>query len=56
MDGASTAWLQVLLVGVAAGLASGIVGTGSSMMLMPVVVIFFGPQQAVPLLSRFRRP
>jgi hypothetical protein len=51
MDGASAAWLLVLLVGVAAGLVSGIVGTGSSMLLMPVLVILFGPQQAVPVMA-----
>ncbi len=51
MDSASLAYLLVLLVGVAAGMVSGIVGTGSSMMLMPVLVIFFGPQQAVPVMA-----
>jgi len=45
------AWLLVLFVGVAAGMVSGIVGTGSSMMLMPVLVIFFGPLQAVPIMA-----
>ena len=45
------AWLLVLCVGVAAGMVSGIVGTGSSMMLMPVLVIFFGPLQAVPIMA-----
>lgn len=51
MDGISMAWLLVLCVGVAAGMVSGIVGTGSSMMLMPVLVIFFGPLQAVPIMA-----
>jgi uncharacterized membrane protein YfcA len=51
MDGAAIACLLVLLVGVAAGVVSGIVGTGSSMMLMPVLVVFFGPQQAVPIMA-----
>lgn len=46
-----TGYLLVLLVGVAAGTLSGIVGTGSSMMLMPILVIFFGPQQAVPIMA-----
>lgn len=41
----------VLFVGVAAGMLSGIIGTGSSMMLMPVLVVFFGPQQAVPIMA-----
>jgi uncharacterized membrane protein YfcA len=34
----------VLDVGLAAGTISGIVGFGSSIMLMPVLVIVFGPQ------------
>lgn len=42
---------MVLFVGIAAGTISGIVGTGSSMMLMPVLVISFGPQQAVPIMA-----
>lgn len=41
----------VLVVGIIAGMVSGIVGTGSSMMLMPILVIFFGPQQAVPIMA-----
>jgi hypothetical protein len=45
------AYLLVLLVGAAAGMVSGIVGTGSSMMLMPVLVTLFGPQQAVPIMA-----
>jgi uncharacterized membrane protein YfcA len=44
-------YLLVLIVGVLAGMLSGIVGTGSSMMLMPVLVILFGPQQAVPIMA-----
>ncbi len=30
---------------------SGIVGTGSSMLLMPVLVALFGPRQAVPIMA-----
>jgi len=44
-------YLLVLVVGVAAGMLSGIVGTGSSMMLMPILVVCFGPQQAVPIMA-----
>jgi len=44
-------YLLVLLVGVAAGTLSGIIGTGSSMLLMPVLVMLFGPQQAVPIMA-----
>ena len=46
-----TGYILVLFVGVAAGMLSGIVGTGSSMLLMPILVIFFGPQQAVPIMA-----
>jgi len=41
----------VLAVGLAAGTLSGIVGFGSSIMLMPVLVIAFGPLQAVPIMA-----
>jgi uncharacterized membrane protein YfcA len=43
--------LFVLGVGLAAGTISGIVGFGSSIMLMPVLVIVFGPRQAVPIMA-----
>ena len=41
----------VLTVGLAAGTISGIVGTGSSIMLMPVLVYQYGPKQAVPIMA-----
>ena len=44
-------YLLVLTVGLLAGVLSGVVGTGSSMMLMPVLVILYGPQQAVPIMA-----
>jgi uncharacterized membrane protein YfcA len=44
-------YLLVLAVGLAAGTLSGVIGTGSSMMLMPVLVMLFGPQQAVPIMA-----
>jgi uncharacterized membrane protein YfcA len=43
--------LFVLIVGLVAGTLSGIVGTGSSIMLMPVLVHQFGPKQAVPIMA-----
>ena len=43
--------LFVLIVGLLAGTISGIVGTGSSIMLMPVLVYQFGPKQAVPIMA-----
>lgn len=41
----------VLVVGLAAGTLGGIVGTGSSLVLMPVLVMLFGPRQAVPVMA-----
>ncbi|WP_429022311.1 sulfite exporter TauE/SafE family protein [Bradyrhizobium sp. I1.14.4] len=41
----------VLIVGLVAGTISGIVGTGSSIMLMPVLVYQYGPKQAVPIMA-----
>jgi uncharacterized protein len=41
----------VLSVGLVAGVIGGIVGFGSSIMLMPVFVIVFGPQQAIPIMA-----
>ena len=43
--------LFVLTVALAAGTLSGIVGFGSSIMLMPVLVIQFGPKEAVPVMA-----
>jgi uncharacterized membrane protein YfcA len=45
------AFLFVLTVGLAAGTISGIVGTGSSIMLMPVLVYAYGPKEAVPIMA-----
>lgn len=41
----------VLAVGLIAGTLAGIVGTGSSIMLLPVLVYEFGPKQAVPIMA-----
>jgi hypothetical protein len=41
----------ILAVGLLAGTLSGIVGFGSSIMLMPVLVIAYGPLQAVPIMA-----
>jgi uncharacterized protein len=43
--------LFVLSVGLVAGTLSGIVGTGSSIMLMPVLVYEYGPKEAVPIMA-----
>jgi len=45
------AYLFVLIVGLAAGALSGIVGTGSSIMMLPILVYQFGPKQAVPIMA-----
>jgi uncharacterized protein len=44
-------YLFVLTVGLMAGTISGIVGTGSSIMLMPVLIHEYGPKQAVPIMA-----
>src|SRR5215470_624376 len=43
--------LLVCAAGLFAGTVSGIVGTGSSIILVPMLVIAFGPQQAVPIMA-----
>lgn len=44
-------YLWVLVVGLIAGAVSGVFGTGSSVMLLPVLVHAFGPQAAVPIMA-----
>ena len=44
-------YLFVLLAGFAAGCLSGVIGTGSSILLLPVLVHAFGPKQAVPVMA-----
>lgn len=44
-------YLFVLVVGLIAGTVSGIIGTGSSIMLVPVLVYAFGPKEAVPIMA-----
>lgn len=46
-----TGYLFVLAVGLIAGALSGIIGTGSSIMLLPILVFQFGPRQAVPIMA-----
>lgn len=46
-----TSYIFVLLVGLVAGCVSGVIGTGSSIMLLPVLVFSFGPKQAVPIMA-----
>ncbi|WP_186418005.1 sulfite exporter TauE/SafE family protein [Bosea sp. CS1GBMeth4] len=47
----SYASLFTLLVGLFAGVVGGVVGTGSSIILLPVLVWSFGPKQAVPIMA-----
>lgn len=44
-------FLFVLTTGLIAGTISGIIGTGSSIMLMPVLAYEYGPKQAVPIMA-----
>ncbi|HWT72663.1 MAG TPA: sulfite exporter TauE/SafE family protein [Oxalicibacterium sp.] len=44
-------YLFVLLAGLAAGAISGVIGTGSSIILLPILVYTFGPKQAVPIMA-----
>ncbi len=46
-----TGYIFVLSVGLAAGALSAIVGTGASIILLPVLILQFGPQQAVPIMA-----
>lgn len=41
----------VLAVGLVAGTLGGVVGFGSSIMLMPVLMFTFGPREAVPIMA-----
>ena len=41
----------VLVVGYAAGIVSGIVGTGATIILLPVLVYQYGPREAVPVMA-----
>jgi uncharacterized membrane protein YfcA len=41
----------VLAVGLVAGLVSGIVGTGATIILLPVLTLAFGPQSAIPIMA-----
>jgi uncharacterized membrane protein YfcA len=41
----------VLIVGFVAGTVSGIVGTGATIILLPILVYVFGPREAVPIMA-----
>lgn len=44
-------FLPVLVLGLLAGTLGGVVGTGSSIVLMPALVLVFGPREAVPIMA-----
>jgi uncharacterized membrane protein YfcA len=44
-------WFAVLALGLVSGTLSGIVGFGASIMLMPAMVLAFGPREAVPIMA-----
>jgi uncharacterized membrane protein YfcA len=45
------AYALVLAIGLVAGLVSGIVGTGATIILLPVLAIVFGPKAAIPIMA-----
>ncbi|HYD06623.1 MAG TPA: sulfite exporter TauE/SafE family protein [Reyranella sp.] len=46
-----TTYALVLAVGLLAGLVSGIVGTGATIILLPVLSLAFGPKAAIPIMA-----
>ena len=44
-------WLIILALGLIAGTVGGVVGFGGSTILMPALVLSFGPREAVPLMG-----
>ncbi|MFJ5162165.1 sulfite exporter TauE/SafE family protein [Pantoea sp. NPDC088449] len=44
-------YICVALIAMLAGVLSGIVGTGSSLLLLPLMVSAFGPKQAIPIMA-----
>jgi len=44
-------WLLIIVTGLAAGTLSGIIGFGSTTILMPLLVLSFGPKAAVPIMA-----
>jgi uncharacterized membrane protein YfcA len=45
------AYFFVLVTGLLAGALSGVIGTGTSIILLPILVVQFGPKQAVPVMA-----
>ena len=47
----TSGFLLVLCIGLMAGIISGVIGTGSSIMLVPVLAHVLGPKTAVPVMA-----
>ena len=45
------AYVFVLMTAVIAGAISGVIGTGSSLLLLPLLVQAFGPLEAMPIMA-----
>lgn len=44
-------WLLILGFGLVGGVIGGVVGFGASVLVMPVLVLTFGPKEAVPIMA-----
>ena len=44
-------WLLILAIGLGAGTLGGIIGFGGTTILMPILVLSFGPKAAVPIMA-----
>jgi uncharacterized protein len=44
-------WLLIILIGLVAGTLSGIIGFGGTTILMPILVLSFGPKAAIPIMA-----
>ena len=44
-------WLLIVALGVLAGVVGGVVGFGSSIMMLPAIVAVFGPKEAIPIMA-----
>lgn len=44
-------WLVVLTIGVGAGTLGGVVGFGSSVIMVPLLAFVFGPKAAIPIMA-----
>lgn len=51
MDATYLAYGLIAVIGVFAGTVGGVIGFGSSIILMPILVWVFGPKQAVPIMA-----